>query len=95
MEQRPAYFNTLDVALIGAGYDPEDIDEVLWDSKAPKILRVKLKPHSQLIFLEITSHSLVVEHRSNLTHEAPTELHRPTVPSQATHALIPEKTERS
>jgi hypothetical protein len=81
---RPQYFNTLDVALIGSGYDPADIDEVLWDSKAPKILRVKLKPHSQLIFLEITSHSLVLEHKAHV-HRAP--------PSQATHALIPEKSE--
>jgi hypothetical protein len=92
MDTRPAYFNILDASLISAGYDPEDIDEVLWDSKAPKILRVKLKrgialgetwPHSQLIFLEITSHSLVVEHKGP---------HATRPSSQATHSLVPEKT---
>jgi hypothetical protein len=86
MDNRPAYFSTLDVSLIGAGYDPNDVDEVLWDSKSPKVLRVKLKPHSQLIFLEITSQSLVVEHRSYIE-----ERHSP---SQATRALVPEKTEK-
>jgi hypothetical protein len=67
MEQRPAYFNTLDVALISAGYDPSDVDQVLWESETPKLLRVRLKPNSKIVFVEITTASLVLEHKGPLT----------------------------
>jgi hypothetical protein len=68
---RPTYFSTLDVALISAGYDPNDIDQILWESKTPKYLRVRMKPNNLLVFVEITTHSLVIEHKAHHVHHAP------------------------
>lgn len=70
-QQRPAFFNTLDQALIASGYDPTTIDQILWEAKAPKFLRLKLKDSGLLVFVELTSHSLIIDHKAHHAHSAP------------------------
>jgi hypothetical protein len=77
-----AFFRELDIALTGAGYRADDVSEIYWSKDKPNFLTVKLMPDASRIYVEITTHSIVLDHRP------PPDF---TPPSQATHALVRER----